>query len=518
MRLTAIDRHVLLLAACLAVSAAAPAAAPPLTPAQAAELARIQANIERLDLPWQAGDNPIFRLPPGERSRRNGSPAPVGWRGPERSGLARDLPVLLDWRDLGGDWVTPIRNQEDCGSCWDFSAVAAMESWLMITSGEPGQDDLDLSEQWVLSCITAGSCFGGWCDRALAFLTTDGICDEACFPYQADHAVPCDAACPDVLGRLVYLGDYAQVTAGAIDPDAINLALQDGPLVTNFQVYTDFYAYAEGIYVWDGVSPPDGGHSVAIVGYDDARQAWLAKNSWGERFGLFGYFWIAYDSGTGFGSDTWQPRELNLRPQLDAAGCEPAVASPGGTVAWTVTYSDAEADAPVTATLVLRDPGGRETVHALAAGEGDLTVGRPYTVSLVVLEVGQWGSRFRFVNEAEQEVSWPVSGFASWPLVEAPTAVPLAGVTALGDPAPNPASPGCAVSFSLARAGPVDLGVYDLAGRLVARLVSGWRDGGPQPAVWDGRDAAGRAAPAGTYLLRLRAGRVEITRKVSLVR
>jgi len=516
MRLTAIRPCVLVLAIVLAASAAT-AAAPHLAPAQAAELARIQANIARLNLPWRAGDNPVFRLPPAERSRRNGSPVPVGWRGPERGGLARDIPVYLDWRDHGGNWVTPIRNQEDCGSCWDFSAVAAMETWLMIRSGEPAQYDLDLSEQWVLSCITAGTCFGGWCDLALAFLTTEGICDEACFPYQADHSVPCEAACPDVLGRLVFLGDYAQVTAGAIDPDAINLALQDGPLVTNFQVYTDFYAYTEGIYVWDGTSPPDGGHSVAIVGYDDGREAWLAKNSWGERFGEFGYFWIAYDSGTGFGSDTWQPREANERPLLSDAGCEPAVVVPGGTVNWTVTYSDAEADTPVSSILVLRDPGGRETGHALTAGEGDLTAGRPYTVSLVVSEVGQWGSRFRFVNEAGQEVSWPPSGFASWPLVETSTAAPLVVAAALGEPAPNPANPGCAVRFSLAAAGSVDLAVYDLAGRLVAPLVRGSRAAGWQQVVWDGRDAAGRAVPSGTYLLRLRAGGQEAARKVSLV-
>jgi C1A family cysteine protease len=37
-----------------------------------------------------------------------------------------------------------------------------------------------------------------------------------------------------------------------------------------------------------------GGHCVAAVGYDDWKQAFLCRNSWGESWGLSGYFWLPY--------------------------------------------------------------------------------------------------------------------------------------------------------------------------------------------------------------------------------
>ncbi len=509
-------RYVLLLPLLLLISATlSPASGEDLTADQTSELARIRAEIARQDLSWRAGDNPTFRLPAAERTRRNGSPAPSDWQGP----LPRDrrgLPLLIDWRDNGGNWVTPVRDQESCGSCWVFSAVAAFESWVMLNSGAP-IPTLDLSEQYVLSCVDVGGCNGGWCQNALGFLTTEGACDEACFPYLSDDSIPCGDACNDVLERLVYLGDHEQITFGTIDVDAINTALQDGPVITNFAIYEDFYAYTEGIYIWDGVSAADGGHSVIVIGYDDGRQAWLAKNSWGTRFGEFGYFWIAYDSGTGFGSETWQARDLNQRPQLRDAGCAPEVASPGAMVTWSVTYRDPEGDVPLAATLTLLDPGGRTDIYPLSAGDGDLVDGVPYSADLVLTEMGQYGTRFRFYNEAGQEVFWPASGFADLPVVDPVSAGPRQIRTTLRAPAPNPANPGCTIAFHLASPGDVDLAVYDLSGKRVRTLIRGWRGAGEHREIWHGRDASGGAVPSGTYLVQMRAGGHVEAHKISLV-
>ena len=69
--------------------------------------------------------------------------------------------------------------------------------------------------------------------------------------------------------------------------------LLDGPIVAAFDVYEDFRDYTGGIYehVWGDYL---GGHAVAIVGYNDAENYWIVKNSWGTGWGENGWFRIRY--------------------------------------------------------------------------------------------------------------------------------------------------------------------------------------------------------------------------------
>jgi flagellar hook assembly protein FlgD len=48
-----------------------------------------------------------------------------------------------------------------------------------------------------------------------------------------------------------------------------------------------------------------------------------------------------------------------------------------------------------------------------------------------------------------------------------------------------------------------NISIYDQRGRLVRMLVDGSMPAGAQSAVWDGQDRQGRAAPSGTYIVRL---------------
>ncbi len=90
---------------------------------------------------------------------------------------------------------------------------------------------------------------------------------------------------------------------------------------------------------------------------------------------------------------------------------------------------------------------------------------------------------------------------------------------AFAPPHPNPFNPKTTLRFALPRAAAVDLAIFDVSGRRVARLVAGDTLPAGQHAIdWEGRDEAGRALPSGVYLARLSAAGLHAERKLSLLR
>ncbi|MBD3237774.1 MAG: T9SS type A sorting domain-containing protein [Candidatus Eisenbacteria bacterium] len=79
---------------------------------------------------------------------------------------------------------------------------------------------------------------------------------------------------------------------------------------------------------------------------------------------------------------------------------------------------------------------------------------------------------------------------------------------------PNPFRGGTSIVFGLERAQPVELRVFDVDGRSVRSLVAGTRPAGLQAVHWDGRDARGRAVPAGVYYYRLETGERSAVRRL----
>ena len=205
---------------------------------------------------------------------------------------SRDLPSELDWRDNNGNFVTPVRDQSSCGSCWAFAAVAATEA-RHATAYNLTDPTTDFSEQQVLSCSGAGDCGGGYISGAFNFIRDTGTPDEDCFPYSATDE-DCSNRCSDWADRSFQIDSWSWVTTtDYTNTTAIKNALQNGPVATWFKVYLDFYFYSSGIYeqVWGQYV---GNHFVLIVGWNDAEQAWIAKNSWDTDWGESGYFKIKW--------------------------------------------------------------------------------------------------------------------------------------------------------------------------------------------------------------------------------
>ncbi len=94
----------------------------------------------------------------------------------------------------------------------------------------------------------------------------------------------------------------------------------------------------------------------------------------------------------------------------------------------------------------------------------------------------------------------------------------LPAVSRLHSNFPNPFNPRTTIKFDLSRSGPVELAVFDVAGRLVKRLVSESMPAGNHEAVWEGRDTSGRSASAGVYFFRLKTTGTIDTKRMTLIK
>ena len=111
-------------------------------------------------------------------------------------------------------------------------------------------------------------------------------------------------------------------------------------------------------------------------------------------------------------------------------------------------------------------------------------------------------------------LAWRVDGAAP---VSAPGSGARTGLR-LHEAQPNPFNPSTVIRFDVAVAGPVELAVFDVAGRRVRTLVHDSREAGSYRVSWNGRDEAGRPVASGVYLYELRAGSEKQTRRMTLVK
>ena len=274
-------------------------------PERLAELAEVRRAIEETGANWTAGLNSVSILPPELRPGTGWLPISAKEGGLSREvvriGASKDGPAALalpeswDWRSVSGaDWTTPIKDQGQCGSCWAFGPLAAIESRVKLAA-DNHQLIPDFSEQYLVSC-SPGSCSGGYMNTTADWILCQGTVDEACFPYVAKDTVPCSESCFNRNSRK-YKGEgwsWVSGNSNIIDEDRIKQEiLAGGPVTAAMDVYTDFYNYNGGVYQYT-TGKLEGGHCIAIVGWGRSGGVdyWICKNSWGTGWGEAGWFKI----------------------------------------------------------------------------------------------------------------------------------------------------------------------------------------------------------------------------------
>ncbi len=221
----------------------------------------------------------------------------------DRTTLAQH-PSAFDWRDSGK--VTPVKNQNPCGTCWIFGPLAAIESRVLIVEDM----EYDFSEQNVACCIDPSWVYliGDRCDGggtsflAAELLTKKGTRLETCDPYNPSTIDT--ESCDDTCATIKRITGYRQVADSAGEIAEVKDAVYNyGPVSMAYR-HDDARLYDGSIYYWPHcIEDPD--HLVCIVGWDDTiphpfgleSGAWIVKNSWGTGWGDNGYFYLCYGSG-----------------------------------------------------------------------------------------------------------------------------------------------------------------------------------------------------------------------------
>lgn len=203
----------------------------------------------------------------------------------------------------------PVRYQQ-CGNCWAYCAVGAIEFAAYRTRLIPSNQNL--SEAFLVNCSGGGSCTGGYTYKAYEFLNNTRrkmrletqIADNgASAPCNLDlgpmsHTELMDWGIVDPSGDISKIPTVTQIKEALCRYGAISCSIQATQL---------FEDYAGGIFKQtpSNYTNPGTNHAVVIIGWDDSKNAWLVRNSWGTYWGEDGYAWVDYKTNNIGRRATW---------------------------------------------------------------------------------------------------------------------------------------------------------------------------------------------------------------------
>lgn len=129
-----------------------------------------------------------------------------------------------DWRS---SFVTPVKYQGECDSCYAFVAVEQIESDAIRLLNLPA--GTSLSTQQLISCSNNQGCHSGWIGSAFDYVASNGLESDSSYPYTSGNAAVSGSCQRDSSREMISLKSYHFLPAGD-EPAIANYVLTTGPL------------------------------------------------------------------------------------------------------------------------------------------------------------------------------------------------------------------------------------------------------------------------------------------------
>ena len=199
------------------------------------------------------------------------------------------VPSTVDWRDKG--YVTGVKNQGHCGSCWAFSTTGSLEGQMFRKTGKL----VSLSEQNLIDCSVKWNnygCIGGLAIRAFRYIRDNGGIDtEESYPYKGEDGT-CQYSTSNIGANCTGFVEVKKYDEDAL----VNATASVGPISVSIDAsHNSIVHYSSGVYYEPVCSEIILDHAVLVVGYgtENGQDYWLVKNSWGTDWGENGYIKMA---------------------------------------------------------------------------------------------------------------------------------------------------------------------------------------------------------------------------------
>lgn len=211
--------------------------------------------------------------------------------------------------DLRGQ-MPPIYDQRDTSSCTAQAIAACIQSAQKrssLTDMMPSRLFIYYNER--VMCGTVNEDSGAYIRDGIKACNIYGLTDEKYWPFDTRKIT----TRPNQMVYDVAIKERIRFYASVQNTHVNNIKLalsHSNAVIFGFEVYEKFETKTfddNTVLKTPGWRErPIGGHAALIVGYDDAKKAFLVRNSWGADWGMNGYWWMSYDYVISeFCSDFW---------------------------------------------------------------------------------------------------------------------------------------------------------------------------------------------------------------------